>query len=84
MDCLIWADDVILLSESDVGLHEMITTFSKWGQHRKNEGNYLLQRHKLNNQFIHTTNSYKYLGFVMTPSGEISTGLKVKPLRFEF
>ena len=31
---------------------------------------------KLNNGVISTTNKYKYLGFVVTPSGEITTGLR--------
>ena len=29
-----------------------------------------------NNELIFTTNSYKYLGFIVTPSGEITSGLK--------
>ena len=28
------------------------------------------------NKNIFTTNSYKYLGFIVTPSGEITSGLK--------
>ena len=38
----------------------------------------------MNDQFIHCTNVYKYIGFVLTPSGEITTGikdLKVRALR---
>ena len=30
----------------------------------------------MKNGTIETTNSYKYLGFIFTPSGEIVTGLK--------
>ena len=30
----------------------------------------------MDNEHIFTTNSYKYLGFIVTPSGEISSGLK--------
>ena len=30
----------------------------------------------LKNEIVYTTNSYKYLGFVITPSGEITSGLK--------
>ena len=31
---------------------------------------------KLNNGIIYNTNSYKYLGFVVTPSVKINTGLR--------
>ena len=39
-------------------------------------GRFVKTVYKMNNLFIHCTNSYKYLGFIFTPSGEITTGLK--------
>ena len=30
----------------------------------------------INSELIFTTNSYKYLDFIVTPSGEITSGLK--------
>ena len=39
-------------------------------------GRFSRTTYKINNQFIHTTNLYKYLGFIITPSGEINSGLK--------
>ena len=38
-------------------------------------GRFIRTAYKLNDDRIYTTNSYKYLGFLMTPSGVISHGL---------
>ena len=90
VSCLVWADDVVLLSESNKGIQEMISKLAKYsstnyleinvektkGMIFNKSGRFNRMTYKLNNQFIHTTNSYKYLGFIMTPSGEINSGLK--------
>ena len=90
VSCLIWADDVVLLSESNNGIQEMISKLAKYASINGLEiniektkamifnksGRFSKTTYKINNQFIHTTNSYKYLGFIMTPSGEINSGLK--------
>ena len=87
---LFWADDVIMLSESDEGLLEMITKLGNYSKHNFIEinisktkgmvfnkpGRFYRHVYKLGNDFISTTNSYKYLGFIFTPSGEIHSGLK--------
>ena len=39
-------------------------------------GRFYRNMYKLGNCFIPTTNSYKYIGFIFTPSGEIHSGLK--------
>ena len=39
-------------------------------------GKFLKRSFKVGNERIFSTNSYKYLGFLVTPSGEISSGLK--------
>ena len=39
-------------------------------------GNFFRMSFAFNNELIFTTNSYKYLGFIVTPSGEITSGLK--------
>ena len=39
-------------------------------------GKYIRRTYPMNNGVITTTNSYKYLGFIFTPSGELCTGLK--------
>ena len=86
VSCLIWADDVVLLSESNNGIQEMISKLAKYASINGLEiniektkamifnksGRFSRTTYKINNQFIHTTNFYKYLGFIMTPSGEIN------------
>ena len=87
---LLWADDAIMLSKSEEGLSEIIiklgnysrqnyieictnkiktTVFSKSGRFYRNV-------YKLGVGYISSTNSYKYLGFIFTPSGEINSGIK--------
>ena len=39
-------------------------------------GKYIRRSYPMKNGTIETTNSYKYLGFIFTPSGEIVSGLK--------
>ena len=87
---LIWADDVVLLSESNIGLQEMIHKLDSYAKNNHLEvnndktkalifnktGRFIKLAYKMGDQFIYCTNSYKYLGFIFTPSGEITTGLK--------
>ena len=87
---LIWADDVLLLSETEDGLDCALKLLSKYVERNKMEintdktkcmifnksGKFYRRCFKLNNGVISTTNKYKYLGFVVTPSGEITTGLR--------
>ena len=90
LSCLLWADDLVLLSESNEGIQEMISKLGKYSSMNNLEinvektkamifnksGRLNMMTYKLDNQFIRTTNSYKYLGFIITPSGEILSGLK--------
>ena len=90
LGCLIWADDLILLSESEAGLKNMLAAlksytikngmtinikktkvmiFNKGGRHIRRDI-------RFGNDKLETTRQYKYLGFMVTPSGEITTGLK--------
>ena len=90
LGCLIWADDLLLLSKSEAGLKNMLTAlnsytikngmtlnikktkvmiFNKGGRHIRRDIHF-------GNNKIETTRQYKYLGFMVTPSGEITTGLK--------
>ena len=39
------------------------------------KGNFIRTVYKLEDKLIHTTNSYKYLGFLMTPSSVVCHGL---------
>ena len=87
---LFWADDVIMLSESDEGLSEMLTKLGNYSRQNYIEinisktkamvfnksGRFYRNAYKLGEGFISSTNTYKYLGFIFTPSGEINSGLK--------
>ena len=89
LGCLIWADDILLLSKSKTGMENMlanlksfsdengmtlnikktkIMTFNKGGRHIRE--NFFFGKEK-----IETTREYKYLGFLVTSSGEINSGL---------
>ena len=88
--CLVWADDLIALSESENGLQNMLQNLSIYAQENRMKinstktkciifnktGKFLRRSFKVGDQTIYTTNNYKYLGFIVTPSGEITTGLK--------
>lgn len=87
--CIAWADDIVLLSESNEGLQNMLSKLNEYASKnhmgincKKTEamifnktGRFVRTVYKLGDKLIHTTNSYKYLGFLMTPSGVISHGL---------
>ena len=90
LGCLLWADDLVLLSNSEDGLKHMFSELSSYVEENRMEintektkcvifnktGKYLRRSYILKNEIVYTTNSYKYLGFVITPSGEITSGLK--------
>ena len=87
---LIWADDLVVLSESEDGLKNMLQNLSIYADENRikinssktkcmifnKTGRFLRRSFKVGQEIIYTTNNYKYLGFIMTPSGEINTGLK--------
>ena len=87
---LIWADDLVVLSESENGLKNMLQNLSIYADENRikinssktkcmifnKTGRFLRRSFKVGQEIIYTTNNYKYLGFIMTPSGEINTGLK--------
>ena len=87
--CIAWADDILLLSESNEGLQNMLSKLNEYSSKNHMEinckktegmifnktGKFFRTVYKLEDKLIHTTNSYKYLGFLMTPSGVVSHGL---------
>ena len=90
VSCLLWADDVILMSQSEEGLRNMLSALSSYVEENgmkintkktqcmifNKTGKNIRRTYPMNNGTITTTNSYKYLGFIFTPSGELCTGLK--------
>ena len=86
---LIWADDIILLAESENGLAEMLSTVETYCEENKliintdktkcmifnKTGRLLRNKFHLSGVGLENVRSYKYLGFLFTPSGEIKSGL---------
>ena len=90
LSCLLWADDIILLSHSEEGLRNMLSALSSYVDENgmsintkktqcmifNKTGKFIRRTYPMKNGTIETTKSYKYLGFLFTPSGEIVSGLK--------
>ena len=85
---MIWADNLLLLSKSEKGLNSMLKQLKSYTE--KNGITLSIKKtkvmifdksrcHMRRNFYleqIETTRKYKYLGFMVNPSGEITTGLK--------
>ena len=90
MGCLIWADDLLLLSKSKTGLENMLAALKTFSQKNgmtlnikktkvttfKKNGRHIRGNFVYGEESIETTRRYKYLGFLVTPSVEINCGLK--------
>ena len=91
ISCLMWADDILILSETKEGLQRKLNTLAGYSKVNRltvntkktqcmifNKTGRLLKNHKFtyNNTTLECVREYKYLGFIVTPSGEILTGLK--------
>ena len=90
IDCIIWEDDIVILSESEEGLQRMLDNLALYARTNGMEintdktkimifnktGKFFRRTFNFYNKNIFTTNSYKYLGFIITSSGEITSGLK--------
>ena len=88
--CLLWADDILLLSETETGMNHMLKDLGEYCKTNDltinfdqtkcmifNKTGRLLRRNfVLGNQKIDTVRSYKYLGLVFTPSGEIKSTIE--------
>ena len=86
---LIWADDLLMLSETETGLNNMLQDLKTYAEDNgltintdktqcmifNKTGRLLRRNFAYGHQNIKTVRTYKYLGFIVTPSGEIKTGL---------
>ena len=86
---IIWADDLAILSETEDGLNNMLKELALYTEENSltinidktkaiifNKTGRLLRRNfKYNNSIIETVKEYKYLGFLLVPSGSIVQGL---------
>ena len=87
---IFWADDIVMFSESENGLRTMIKILEEYVSENKlkinvdktkvmifNKTGRLMKRiYHINGKQLENVRSYKYLGFLLTPSGEINSGLK--------
>ena len=90
LGCLIWADDLLLSSQSKVGLENMLSELKLYTDQNgmklnlkktkvmifNKSGRHIRRNFYFGEDRIQTTRQYKYLGFMVTPSGDITTGLK--------
>ena len=88
--CLIWADDILLLSKSKEGLENMLLALKLYSERNgmalnakktkvmifNKNGRHIRRVFKFGQEKLETTRQYKYLGFLVTPSGEINSGLR--------
>ena len=88
--CIIWADDILLMSRTEAGLQNMLSALNEYTaingmtiNTKKTQtiifnktGRHIRRTFYVGNERLDSTRQYKYLGFMVTPSGEINTGLK--------
>ena len=89
--CLLWADDILIISETMAGLQQKLTALQGYCDINKlsvntkktqcmifNKTGKLLKNHTFTykNTKLECVREYKYLGFIVTPSGEVRTGLE--------
>ena len=87
---LVWADDIVLLASTETDLQRMLSTLEIYCETNRltinsdktkcmifNKTGRLMRRHFIIKRTpIECVRSFKYLGFMITPSGEIHTGLQ--------
>ena len=89
INTLFWADDIIMFSQNEDKLREMLKILEEFsGEHKliintdktkvmifNKSGRFMRRSYQINNVHLENVRSYKYLGFLLTPSGEINSGL---------
>ena len=90
ISCILWADDLVIFSKSEEGLQNMLSKLSEYTLEKGLEintdktkcmifnktGKHVRRNFKFDDRKIETVRTYKYLGFLITPSGEVNTGLQ--------
>ena len=90
INSLFWADDLVLFSKDEEGLQNMLNILERYCIENQlsvntkktkcmifnKTGRLLLRPFYLNGVQLEMVRSYKYLGFLLTPSGELKSGLK--------
>ena len=89
MNCILWADDIILLSEDEEGLQQLLNglkIYSDLNELKVNTdktkcmifnktGRLIRRNFFLGSSRLENVRNYKYLGLIVTPSGEIKSAL---------
>jgi hypothetical protein len=87
---ILWADDLVMISESKEGLTKMLQDLSEFSSKNglkinqdktkcmvfNKTGKHIRCNIKTNGMLISSVREYKYLDFLITPSREVSTGIK--------
>ena len=90
INCILWADDIILLSETENGLNKLLSELNVYSDLNRltvntektkcmifNKTGRLIRRDFfLGTSRLENVRSYKYLGLIITPSGEIRSALE--------
>ena len=90
INSLLWADDLLLVSDSEEGLQSILNTLDKYCTANEllinsektkcmifnKTGRLLRNRFFLGNVKLENVRVYKYLGLIFTPSGEIRSALE--------
>ena len=90
INSIFWADDIVLLCENGDELNSLIKIIAEYCKLNKltingkktkclifnKTGRLIRENVYLNGNLLENVRQYKYLGFVLTPSGEITTGLQ--------
>ena len=90
INSIFWADDIVLLCENGNQLNDMIKMIAEYCKTNKltinckktkclifnKTGRLIRENIYLEGNLLENVRQYKYLGFIVTPSGEIRTGLQ--------
>ena len=91
LSCLLWADDILMFSETAEGLQSKLNNLEKYCKENKltvntdktqcmifNKTGRLLKNYhfEYKKRSLKCVREYKYLGFLVTPSGGITSGLE--------
>ena len=86
---ILWADDLVMISKSKEGLTKMLHDLSKFSAENglkinadktkcmifNKTGRHIRCTIKCQSMTLETVREYKYLGFLVTPSGEVTSGI---------
>ena len=89
INTIFWADDIVMVTKNENTLRKMLKPLEEYANENKfvmnadktkimilnKTGKLMRSAFRINGIQLENVRSYKYLGFLLTPSGEISSGL---------